>query len=176
LERAVFVLRRAFNWPYDEIGEILGRSPEAIRQLDHRAREHLKQRPDRFVLDAAQVQIVTERFLNACIGGSVEGLLELLSPEVVLHSDSGGEAKAPPKQIIGAAKVARFFVGITHSALTEAEAHLVDINGMTGVLSTIRGAPVSAVTFDLTDGRISDVYLMAAPSKLQHLHRRHREP
>lgn len=169
LERAVFVLRRGFAWPYEEIAEMLDRSPEAVRQLDHRARQHLQARPDRFVVDPEQVQLVTERFLSACIGGSVEALMEILAPEVVLHSDGGGEAKAPPQQIIGREKVARFFVAITHSALAEAEPHLVDVNGLTGLLTTISEAPVSAVTFDLDGGRITDVYLMAAPSKLQRL-------
>ena len=169
LERAVFVLRRGFVWTYEEIAEMLGRSTEAVRQLDHRARRHLEQRPDRFVPDPAQVQLVTERFLSACVGGSIESLMEILAPEVVLHSDGGGEAKAPPKQIVGAQKVARFFVAVTQSALSDADAHLVDVNGMTGLLTTIRDVPVSAVTLDLEGGYVSHLYLMAAPSKLQRL-------
>lgn len=170
LERAVFVLRRGFVWSYEDISVMLGRSTEAIRQLDHRARQHLQHKSDRFVPDSEQAQLVTERFLSACAGGSIEALMEILAPDVVLHSDSGGEAKAPPQQIVGASKVARFFIAIVNSALTDVEAHLVDVNGITGLLTTRHGVPVSAVTFDVGEGRITHLYLLAAPSKLRRLH------
>jgi RNA polymerase sigma-70 factor, ECF subfamily len=166
LERAVFVLRRGFGWPYEEIAEILDRSPEAVRQLDHRARAHLQQRPERFTPDPQQVRSATERFLAACGGGSIEELMEVLAPDVVLHSDGGGEAKAPPRQIRGPEKVARFFVAVVQRALAESEAHIVDVNGQPGVLTLTDGRRVSALTFDLEQGRITDLYLVAAPSKL----------
>jgi RNA polymerase sigma-70 factor (ECF subfamily) len=166
LERAVFVLRRGFNWPYEEIAEILDRSPEAVRQLDHRARQQLRARPERFEPDPERVQAATERFLAACVGGSVEALMEVLAPDVVLHSDGGGEAKAPPRQIRGAEKVARFFVAVIQSALAESDAYIVDINGLPGVIALSHGKLVSALALDLEGGRITDLYLVAAPSKL----------
>jgi RNA polymerase sigma-70 factor (ECF subfamily) len=166
LERAVFVLRRGFSWPYEEIAEILDRSPEAIRQLDHRARARLQDRPERFEPDPEEVQAATERFLAACVGGSIEALMEVLAPDVVLHSDGGGEAKAPPRQIHGPEKVARFFIAIVQSALATSEAHIIDINGQPGLLTLTDGDIVSALAFDLDQGRITDLYLMAAPSKL----------
>jgi len=167
LERAVFVLRRGFNWPYEEIAEILDRSPEAIRQLDHRARAHVEQRRERFASNPDAVQAVTERFLAACVGGSIEALMEVLAPDVVLHSDGGGEAKAPPQQIHGREKVARFFIAIVQTALAVGtEAHVVDINGQPGLLTLMRREPVSALTFDMENGYITDLYLVAAPSKL----------
>jgi RNA polymerase sigma-70 factor (ECF subfamily) len=170
LERAVFVLRRGFGWPYDEIAEILDRSREAVRQLDHRARQHLQARPERYEPDPVQVQAATERFLEACVGGSIEALIDVLAPDVVLHSDGGGEAKSPPRQIIGAERVARFFVAITQAALADSQAHFVDINGLPGVLTFTDGHAVSALTCDVEDGRITHVYLMAAPSKLGQVH------
>ena len=166
LERAVFVLRRGFNWPYEEIAEILDRSPEAVRQLDHRARQQLRERPERFEPDPERVQAATERFLAACIGGSVEALMAVLAPDVVLHSDGGGEVKAPPRQIRGAEKVARFFIAVVQSVLAESEAYIVDINGLPGVVTLRHGELVSALAFDLDGGRIADLYLVAAPSKL----------
>ncbi len=171
LERAVFVLRRGFSWPYDEIAEILDRTPESARQLDHRARAHLQQRLERFEPDPDQVQAATERFLAACVGGSIEALMDVLAPDVVLHSDGGGEAKAPPRQIHGPEKVARFFIAIVQSALAESETHVIDINGQPGLLTLTDGEAVSALTFDLIDGLITDLYLMAAPSKLGALRR-----
>jgi RNA polymerase sigma-70 factor, ECF subfamily len=159
-------LRRGFNWPYEEIAEILDRSPEAVRQLDHRARQQLRERPERFEPDPERVQAATERFLAACVGGSVEALMAVLAPDVVLHSDGGGEAKAPPRQIRDADKVARFFIAVVQSALAESEPYIVDINGLPGVVTVRHGELVSALAFDLEGGRISDLYLMAAPSKL----------
>ena len=166
LERAVFVLRRGFNWPYEEIAEILDRSPEAVRQLDHRARQQLRERPERFEPDPERVQAATERFLAACVGGSFEALMEVLAPDVVLHSDAGGEAKAPPRQIAGADKVGRFFIAMAQTALAESEVYVVDINGLPGLITLSHGQLVSALAFDLEGDRITDLYLMAAPSKL----------
>ena len=166
LERAVFVLRRGFNWPYEEIAEIHDRSPEAVRQLDHRARQQLRERPERFQPDPERVQAATERFLAACLGGSIEALMDVLAPDVVLHSDGGGEAKAPPRQIRGAEKVARFFIAVVQSVLADSEAYIVDINGLPGLITLRHGELVSALALDLERGRITDLYLMAAPSKL----------
>jgi RNA polymerase sigma-70 factor (ECF subfamily) len=166
LERAVFVLRQGFGWSHGEIAEMLDRSPAAVRQLDHRARRHLDSRPERFDPDPDQVQIATERFLEACAGGSVERLMEVLAPDVVLHSDGGGEAKAPPRQIVGAAKVARFFVTIAQTALADSEVHVIDVNGQPGLLTLVHGHLASVVTFDVVDHEITHAYLVAAPSKL----------
>ena len=166
LERAVFVLRRGFNWPYEEIAEILDRSPEAVRQLDHRARQQLRERPERFEPDPERVQAATERFLAACGGGSFEALIEVLAPDVVLHSDAGGEAKAPPRQIAGADKVGRFFIAMAQTVLADSEVYVVDINGLPGLITLTHGELVSALAFDLEGDRITDLYLMAAPSKL----------
>lgn len=166
LERAVFVLRRAFDWPYDEIAEVLGRSPDAVRQLDHRARRHIDTRPDRFESDPERVQAATQRFLAACVSGSVEALMEVLAPTVVLHSDGGGEAKAPRRRIVGPEKVARFFIGVVGSVLADTEVRVIDINGRPGLLTLTRGEPVSALAFDLDGDRIVALYLIVKPSKL----------
>ena len=166
LERAVFVLRQGFAQPYSEIAATLDRAPEAVRQLDHRARKHLESRPDRFKPDPAEVRAATERFLQACAGGGIEMLMEVLAPDVVLHSDGGGEAKAPPRQIVGSEKVARFFIAIVMSVLEHSKAIIVDVNGLPGILTLLHGEPASVVACDVVDGQITDLYLMAAPSKI----------
>lgn len=166
LERAVFVLRRGFGWPYPEIAEILDRSEGAVRQLDHRARTHMEVRPERFDPDPVQVQVATERFLEACVGGSIEALMQVLAPDVVLRSDGGGEAKAPLRPMAGAQKVARFFVAIAQTALADSVAHIVDVNGLPGLLVLTDGHPASVVSVDVEDDKIIRVYLVAAPSKL----------
>jgi RNA polymerase sigma factor (sigma-70 family) len=80
LERAVFVLREAFGMPYAEIGEVIGRKEEAVRQLAHRARDHVRERGARFEADQETHRHVTERFLEAAVGGDVEALMEVLAP------------------------------------------------------------------------------------------------
>jgi RNA polymerase sigma-70 factor (ECF subfamily) len=172
LERAVFVLREAFGWPYSEIADILDRSEPAVRQLDHRARDHVQEGSERFLADDAAVRAATERFLAACVGGSIETMLEILAPGVMLHSDGGGEAKAPLRTMESATKVAKFMHAIVSGPLTEGEAQVewVDVNGRPGVLTSMAGAPVSVVTVDVdAEGRIASIYLMAAPSKLTHV-------
>lgn len=173
LERAVFVLREAFGWPYVEIADILDRSESAVRQLDHRARAHLREGADRFIADDEAVRTATERFLAACVGGSIETMLDVLAPGVVLHSDGGGEAKAPLRTMTSAEKVARFMHAIVTGPFTEGRANVawVDVNGHPGLLTSMDGAAVSVVTVDVDEhGRIAEIYLMAAPSKLAHIH------
>src|SRR5581483_11454837 len=94
LERAVFVLREGFELPYAEIAEILGRGVEAVRQLAVRARAHVQARRPRFPSDPAAQRRLTERFLAASAGGSLEALLDLLAPEATLVADGGGKARA----------------------------------------------------------------------------------
>src|SRR5215218_7624451 len=89
LERAVFVLREAFGMPYSEISEILGRSEPAVRQLARRARDHVRERSPRFDADQATRRQVTERFLEAAVGGDLDALMEILAPGVTLVGDGG---------------------------------------------------------------------------------------
>ncbi|HVH21081.1 MAG TPA: RNA polymerase sigma factor SigJ, partial [Pseudonocardia sp.] len=113
LERSVFVLHEAFGYPYADIGEMLGRNPATVRQLAHRAREHVQARRPRFEADATKRRAMTERFLQASLDGDMNSLLELLAPEATLWADGGGKAKAPRRPIVGRDKIARFFVGIS---------------------------------------------------------------
>ena len=111
LERAVFVLREAFGYPYAEIATILDRSQAAVRQLAGRARRHVQERKPRFEVDPAKQRDLTERFLRAA-GGDLDGLLSCWR-RTPGCGDSGGKAKAPLRTIESADKVARFFFGIS---------------------------------------------------------------
>jgi RNA polymerase sigma-70 factor (ECF subfamily) len=93
-ERAVFVLREVFGFEHAEIGAALGRSAPAVRQLAHRAREHVQARRPRFDVDWNQQREVTERFLAAAAGGDIEGLMTVLAPDVTLLTDGGGKTRA----------------------------------------------------------------------------------
>ena len=106
-ERAVFVLREVFDVAYDEIAEAVGKSPAAVRQIAHRARGHVAARRPRMQVGRAEQQQVVERFLAAVTTGDVQGLLDVLAPDVVLVADGGGVAPAARRPIAGVERVTR---------------------------------------------------------------------
>jgi RNA polymerase sigma-70 factor, ECF subfamily len=166
LERAVFVLREAFGMPYSEISEVLGRSEVAARQLARRARNHVRERRPRFETDQATRLTVTERFLEAAVGGDMDALMEILAPGVTLVGDGGGRARAPLRPIYGADKVALFLVAISSEPLPDGHLRIAQVNGGPGIVATLEGRPVATVIVDVADGVIQTVHLVANPDKL----------
>lgn len=166
LERAVFVLREAFGFPHQEIAEALDRSEAAVRQLAGRARRHVEERRPRFTVDPDVRRDLTERFLAAATGGSIERMLELLAPDVRLFGDSGGKTKGPLRVIESADKVGRFLLAVAQVELPEPERCLMEINGGPGLLLLSRGRPDTVLTLDVADGRITAVYFQRNPDKL----------
>ena len=168
LERAVFVLHEVFGYQLAEIADILGRTPAAVRQLAHRAREHVQARRPRFVADPQVRLEVTQRFVDAIVGGDLDALLEVLAPDVTLWADGGGKAKAPLRPIHGADKIARFFVAIGAEALPPgASIEIVEVNeGPAAVLVGPAGA-IAVLQLDLGDDRrVTDLRLVGNPDKL----------
>jgi RNA polymerase sigma-70 factor (TIGR02957 family) len=166
LERAVFVLREAFGMQYAEIGEVIGRKEEAVRQLGRRARYHVRERGVRFETDRETRQRVTERFLEAAVGGDVEALMEVLAPGVTLVADGGGRARAPLRPVHGADKVARFLVAVATRPGQDVQARLAQVNGGPGIVVVSDHGPVAALVLDLAGGMVRTVHLVANPEKL----------
>src|ERR1700722_9630000 len=104
-ERAVFVLHEVFETPYDEIAEVVGKTPAAVRQIAHRAREHVAARRPRMQVDRAEQEVTLQKFMAAVTSGDVQGLLEVLAPDVVLIADGGGLVPAARKPLIGTERV-----------------------------------------------------------------------
>jgi RNA polymerase sigma-70 factor (ECF subfamily) len=171
LERAVFVLREGFAWSHADIADALGRSPAAVRQLARRAHRHVLEARPRFTVDDQVARLSTERFLRACLDGDVEALLEVLSPDVVMISDGGGEAPAPRRPLVGAGQVLAFLAGLGRKAVfAGADFTIGSINTQPGVITSEEHAVISATTFDLDPaGRIVAMYVVSAPSKLAHV-------
>ena len=169
LERAVFVLREAFGFPYAEIAAILERSEPAVRQLARRARGHIDARRPRFEADPEARRRVTERFLAAATTGDLQGLLAVLAPGVTLVADGGGHAPAPRRPIEGAARVARFLVGVARAPLPDQWIGLAPINGESGIVVVLRGAPIAALVLDVAEDAVRSIYLVANPDKLVHV-------
>ncbi|MFD0209005.1 RNA polymerase sigma-70 factor [Streptomyces hirsutus] len=169
LERAVFVLREAFGYPYSDIAAMLDRGEPAVRQLAARARRHVEERRPRYDVDPAQRRDLTERFLAAAAGGDLEGLMKLLAPDVRLVGDSGGKSRAPLRVLESADKVGRFLVGVTRKGFPDASVRLLELNGGPAALVLIGGRPDTVFQLDVVDGRVQAVYVIRNPDKLRSL-------
>ncbi|WP_329298455.1 RNA polymerase sigma-70 factor [Streptomyces sp. NBC_00659] len=166
LERAVFVLREAFGYPYADIAAVLDRGEPAVRQLAGRARKHVEERRPRYEVDPAERRDLTERFLAAAGEGDLEGLVSLLAPEARLIGDSGGRAQAPLRILDTAEKVGRFVVGVTKKGASGLSLRFLEVNGGLAVLALSDGKPDSIIQLDVADGRIQCVYIVRNPEKL----------
>jgi RNA polymerase sigma-70 factor (TIGR02957 family) len=165
-ERAVFVLREVFDTPYDEIAEAVGKSAAAVRQVAHRAREHVAARRPRMEVSRTEQQAVVERFVAAVTQGDLQGLLDVLAPDVVAVADGGGVVQAVVNPVIGAKKVANLLRPFNRLA-PDAEILPVLLNGAPGVLivGTVDVAD-TAISFVVENGRISRIYAIRNPAKL----------
>ncbi|MFE4253298.1 RNA polymerase sigma-70 factor [Streptomyces sp. NPDC056910] len=169
LERAVFVLREAFGFPFAEIASTLERSESAVRQLAGRARKHVDERRPRFDVDPVEQRDLTERFLAAATGGDLEGLMTLLAPDARLVGDSGGKSKAPLRVIESADKVGRFLLGAAKGGGAGFTFRIVELNGGPAVLALVDGKPDSVFQVDVADGHVQCVYIVRNPDKLASL-------
>ncbi|MCX4761710.1 RNA polymerase sigma factor SigJ [Streptomyces sp. NBC_01275] len=172
LERGVFVLHEVFGYAHTEIAEILGRSPAAIRQLAHRAREHVQARRPRYEPAPHVRQQVTERFLAAALGGDLDALLEILAPDVTLWSDGGGKSQAAGlRPVHGRDKVARLFAALAPRSGKGLDVVYRRVNGDPSALLFAGGTPYAVMVLDLTpDGdQVCGIYTVANPDKLAHV-------
>ncbi|MGW6142371.1 RNA polymerase sigma-70 factor [Streptomyces sp. NPDC055144] len=169
LERAVFVLREAFGFPFAEIATTLERSESAVRQLAGRARKHVDERRPRFDVDPVEQRDLTERFLAAATGGDLEGLMALLAPDARLVGDSGGKSKAPLRVIESADKVGRFLLGAAKGGGAAFTFRIVELNAGPAVLALVDGKPDSVFQVDVADGHVQCVYIVRNPDKLTSL-------
>ena len=172
LERGVFVLHEVFGYAHTEIAEILGRSPSAIRQLAHRAREHVHARRPRYEPAPHVRQQVTERFLAAALGGDLDALLQILAPEVTLWSDGGGKTQAAGlRPLHGRDKVARLFAALAPRSGKGLDVAYRSVNGDPSALLLAGDTPYAVLVLDLTaDGdQVCGIYTVANPDKLSHV-------
>jgi RNA polymerase sigma-70 factor (ECF subfamily) len=167
----VFVLREVFGLPGGEVARALGRSEAAVRQLGHRAREHVAARRPRFDADRQAHREVTERFLAACLGGDLDALLAVLAPGAVLVTDGGGRTKAALRPITGADKVARFLAAVAGegASLPGLRLELAEVNGLPGVAAWTDAGPFVGMSLVVADGLVQQVLVVLNPDKLSGL-------
>lgn len=169
MERAVFVLREAFDIGYDEIAEAVDKSPAAVRQIAHRARRHVDARRPRRVVSSNEGQAVLKSFLHAIETGDPQALLEVLAPEVVLMSDGGGIKHAALRPVTGAERVARMFAGGIGKFEDTLTAEPTMVNGNPALLVRLDGKIDGVMAIRVQDARITGLYYVRNPEKLSHL-------
>jgi RNA polymerase sigma-70 factor (ECF subfamily) len=166
VERAAYLLRRIFDYSYAEIARILAKSEVACRQLVSRAEESIHSRRPRFEARPDEAERLTAAFLEACSSGDMQALLDVLAPDAVLYADSGGKAHAALAPVVGADRIARFFLGVLKKAPAGMEIRGVNVNGQPGLLAKVAGQVIQVLTFDIIDGRIAACFAVRNPDKL----------
>jgi RNA polymerase sigma-70 factor (ECF subfamily) len=171
LERAVFVLHEVFGYAHAEIAEILDRSPAAVRQLAHRAREHVQARRPRFQADPQVRLEVTEKFIAAIVGGDLNALMEVLAPDVTLWGDGGGKARAAGLHPVqGRDKIARLIVGdADRRPIPSLDVRYRTVNGDPSALLLSGDTPFAVIVLDVDGDQITGIYAVTNPDKLSHL-------
>src|SRR4051794_9980435 len=166
LERAAFLLREVFQFDYDEVGAMLGRSPQACRQLVARGKRHVAERRVRFDADSRRSQQVATSFMTACVTGDMNGLLSLLADDVVVHSDGGGKVTAGRRPVYGRDKAARFLLGISRKRPSGTSLRGTTINGQPGAVVLFDDQIYGVVSLVIVDGLIAGIRIVVNPDKL----------
>lgn len=166
VERAVFLLREVFDYEYREIAPIVNKSEANCRQLFKRARQHVTEHRARYEVSDTEQQKLTMQFAEACTTGDMNGLLNLLTEDIVLYTDGGGVVHAARNPIYGPAKVARFLVGVMNKTPEHFSVEFVSLNGQPGMVAYLDGQPFTTLTLDIREGKLQNLYLVANPAKL----------
>jgi RNA polymerase sigma-70 factor (ECF subfamily) len=166
-ERTAFVLHDVFDVPFGDIAEVVGRTPEAVRQLASRARRHVKRESPRFAASRDEHDRAVRAFAQAVAEGNLAGLLAVLDPDVIWTSDGGGRANALRKPMRGEARVARAWAALSRNFVHEPID--IELNGRLGLMLPHRDGHRAAVLFVVSDGRITRIDAIRNPEKLRRL-------
>jgi RNA polymerase sigma-70 factor (TIGR02957 family) len=171
-QRAVFLLHDVFDYPYDEVARIVGKTEANARQLAARARRHVDERRPRFEATREQQEKLADRFIAAVEEGDVKSLEAMLAEDVVLAGDGGGKAPALARALHGARRVARTLAswGRIGQRLGEGRMRRVEVNGQPGAIVLDReGNTIAVMSLDIAGDRVQGVRSVVNPDKLRHL-------
>jgi len=171
IERAVFVLREVFDLDYDEIAEAVHKNLDAVRQIAHRARAHVAARRPREVVTPAETRDALQAFHRAVEAGDLQGLLDVLAPDVVLLGDGGGVKQAVLRPIVGADKVARLVTAGLGRVAAVVSLQPAQVNGYPALIVQLDGVTDTVITMRIDAGRITGLYAVRNPAKLSHMQR-----
>jgi RNA polymerase sigma-70 factor, ECF subfamily len=168
-ERAVFVLREVFGFDYGEIADAIGKPAPTVRQVAHRAREHVHARRRKYRdVDPQRNAEITAQFLATAASGDVEALMAMLAPDATWMADSGGKVSAARRPVVGAERVARAIAGLIRKAAAMARfrVEMVTCNSAPAVLLYLGGQLEGVITLEIADDKITNFYVMRNPDKL----------
>jgi RNA polymerase sigma-70 factor (ECF subfamily) len=171
VERAVFLLREVFDYPYDEVGRIVDKSPENCRQILVRAHRHVREGRRRFEVSREERDEVANRFLAAWEDGDTDSLIQLLAPDATVYGDGGGKAPAVPVPLVGPERVAKAIIGWGRRAHELGLVHRqARVNGEPGlVFYDEAGRPVWVSALEIAGGVVVAIRSILNPDKLEHV-------
>lgn len=166
VERAVFLLREAFDYEYEELARLIGKKPANTRQIHHRARKRIQTARRESSASASQNQILCQ-FIEACRSGNLQRLVDTLSVEARLYTDSAGKMPAALNPIYGADRIARFLLGVIAKRARPHQVRLGRVDGLPAIVFYDESQRASdAALFQFVDGRIERIYAQRNPDKL----------
>lgn len=174
VERAVFLLREVFGYGYDDLSRIVGKSEANCRQIARRAKASVTARRPRFEPSSEEQEDLLSRFIEAASNGDMDGLLSLLSEDVAIYTDGGGEVRAARNPVFGRDRVARFILGVLdkrrhqhgREELSRFSVSLETVNGGPGLVGYVDEEPVIVLSVEVTQDRIRRIYEVLNPRKL----------
>jgi len=169
VERAVFLLHDVFQYSFDEVAEIVEKSPAACRQIASRARAAVAEHRPRFPASPDEQRRLVSQFMAACESGSLDELKSILTADVTAVSDGGGKLAAARVPIVGIERVTRFILGLRSKAEHQgrvAELTVADVNGTAGIIYKLDGRLFAVLSFEIDGGQIRRMYSVLNPDKL----------
>jgi len=167
VERAVFLLREAFDYDYAEIAPIVGKSEAACRKIVSRAKSHFTQREPANTAPSPKAEEIVQRFVGACSTGNVSELLAVLTDDAILYSDGGGRVRAVLRPIRSADHISRFFAGIHRRFPSSAPTLITRVNGEIGTMTRRADGYLTVNAFAFDGDRIRAIYSVSNPEKLR---------
>jgi RNA polymerase sigma factor (sigma-70 family) len=170
IERAVFILREAFEYDYRDIAEFVNKTELGCRKIYSRLKRKIQDEPPTGLISSAQSEQLVLRFLHATSTGDMKGLFAMLAEDIVLYSDGGGKVNAAIKPITTSQRVLAFIQGLVSKGEGAGAVRLVMVNGQLGfVLSSPSESFPTVVSLEFRGDRIQRIYLLRNPDKLRHL-------
>ncbi|MBQ5946436.1 RNA polymerase sigma factor SigJ [Massilia sp. ST3] len=166
-ERAAFLMRKVFDRNYDELAVVLGKSEAACRQLVHRAQERIRQESPRFTVSRSMHRAVLDNFMQAAASADRDAMKSLLSADVEYRADGGGKVPSLDKLLVGTGRVAGLYWAVEHAFPERVVYKMACVNGEPGLIRYIDGKLDSVQSFCIDEGKISRIYVVRNPDKLQ---------
>jgi RNA polymerase sigma-70 factor (ECF subfamily) len=171
VERAVFLLREVFDYPYEDVARIVGKSPANSRQILARARSHMDEGRTRFEVSRAEREEVARRFIEAWETGDTDALVAVLAPDATLYGDGGGKAPSIRAPLVGALRIAKALIGWRPMTIERGVTYqTASVNGEPGIVYYWPDGSVAGVQeLEIADGVVIAVRAILNPDKLAHL-------